>query len=777
MGGSQRIREWRKGIFLFALCVVAICFPVHVQAAETEQEVTIYGLNSSYLEKLSIPDNLPQSYQLNIGDGTNVTYSISSGSSAKVSADGLITPRYTYWKRYSGYSVSTSEEDYDYYTISAGDTKIIAKTATQSYTITVHVENYAVTYGDKIMDAYLAENITDDMSDKEIMEAIARFPASYDYSASYSGVYSMIIYGGGDCWASTDAIITLCEKKGIKAWSRNGNKDLGAGSGHKNAMAELNGTYYELEAGYSSSKTNGYRPYNVTVRTTLFSYYSSTNGLTIYQYDGYDTSGVLEIPETINGKEVAGLYNSALAGTNFSKILLPETLKSIGNYAFSGCRNLTSMTIPASVTSIGTSIFCDCNNLTNISIASGNTGYKVVNQVIYSKDGTTLVTCPTASKVTIPDTVTEIADYAFYYNANLQSITIPVSVVEMGEGAFGNCSKLSSVTIEGNGLTKIGTHCFRSNSSLTKIKIPASVKSLGAYAFGYCNKLKNIYFMGDAPEFGETINGTYYDQVFCSCTANVYYLKGNTTWTQEVLTNHGGTITWSMWNGIEITTDEDSTSKDNIEETKDGNKANTNEESDASDVGENAQYYDKKTGITIAITGNDKKNATLISVDKKNAKGSFTIPNTIKVDGVAYNITAIAKNAFKNNKKITKVTIGSNMKTIGANAFYGCKNLKTVKLGKNVTTIGDKAFYNCGKITSITIPSKVSKIGKQAFYKCKKLKKINIKTTKLTKKKVGSNAFKGIYSKATIKVPKKKWKVYKSMLRARGVSSKAKVQK
>lgn len=1055
MENLQKAKVWKKYIFLFILCAI-VFYPVHAQAAETDQEVTIYGLNSTYLEKIAIPDSLPQSHQLAMGGGTNVTYSVSSGSSAKVSADGRITPQYTYWKRYPGYSASVPEgQDYDYYTISAGDTKIIAKTSNKSYTITVHVKDYAITYGDGIMDAYLSKNVKEGMTDDEIMKAVAKFPASYDYSASYSGVYSMIIYGGGDCWASTSAIVTLCEKLGIKAWSRNGNKDPGAGSGHMNAMAELNGMYYELEAGYNMSKNDqGYRPYNVTVRDSLFSYYSSSNGLTVYQYDGNDTTGVLEVPETINGKTVTGIDKSAFSNTKFSEIILPDTLTSIGDFAFSSCSNLTSIKIPASVTSIGNSIFSSCKGLTNISVASGSTSYQMIDQAIYSKDGKTLVTCPAASQITIPDTVTKISDYAFYYNSNLQSITIPESVTEMGEGAFGNCSGLSSITMEGNGLTTIGTHCFRSDSSLSVVRIPASVKMLGAYAFSYCSKLKHVYFKGDAPTFGETIDGTFYDRVFYSCTAQAYYPEGNTTWTEDVLTNHDGTITWSAWAGTEtgsiaeaeitleqnsytytesditpavavtlgdktLTLDEDyivkytdnenagtatvtvigigsytghistnftiakakrslsaylgkrrimeqettdiyyassarggdctytsdnpsvatvdangvisgvsagtavitvqvgetenylaasaavkitvthdlngvmedgtvtdgkvkmkcpqchevfmatvptsfwtlwsfnhdpyyySTCKSNYQvwdilecdcfddsnadldemeiisrnssvvtitdnrylnfiadgvakvevrpkynpsigevytfyvgsaasgredKWQDGIPSKDDDKADA-DVGEKVNCYDQKTGITVSVTKGDKKNAVLLSVDKKHAKGSLVIPDTLKVDGTTYTITSIAKAAFKNNQKITKVTIGSNIKTIGEEAFSGCKNLKTMKLGKNVTDIGDKAFYNCRRITSITIPSKVNKIGKKAFYNCKKLKKITIKTSKLTAKKVGSKAFTGIYSKAVIKVPKSKLTAYKTLLRKKGVGKKAIIKK
>ena len=553
MKNLKKTITWNQNMFLtlFVLCMAVFAFPFHAQAEEADSEITIYGLDSSATEVISIPDEFPQGHQLTISSGKTVTYRVESGESAQVSSEGYISPKFTYWKRYPGYSTSVPEgQEYDYYTVETGDTTISANTGDRIYRVLVHVKNYSITYGDGVMDAYIKENINDTMSDEEVMKAVAKFPASYDYSASYSGVYSMIIYGGGDCWASTDAIITLCDKLGIKAWARNGNKDLGAGSGHMNAMAELNGKYYVLEAGYSMSKIDGYRPYDVTERKSLYSYRygSSANEIDIYQYDGYDTTGVLEIPETIEGKTVTGIEKSAFASTKFSEIILPDTLTSIGDFAFSSCQNLEKITIPASVTSLGSSVFTSCTGLKEIQVAQDNPNYIEKDQVIYSKDGATLITCPVAGKVTIPSTVTKIADYAFYYNPNLQTIIIPESVTQMGEGAFGNCSKLSSVTFAGNGITDIGTHCFRSNAALTVIRIPASVKMLGAYAFAYCNKLKYIYFMGDAPEFGETIDGTFYDRVFMGCTADAYYMEEK-AWRLEDLSDHDGTITWSTWDG------------------------------------------------------------------------------------------------------------------------------------------------------------------------------------------------------------------------------------
>ncbi len=115
---------------------------------------------------------------------------------------------------------------------------------------------------------------------------------------------------------------------------------------------------------------------------------------------------------------------------------------------------------------------------------------------------------------------------------------------------------------------------------------------------------------------------------------------------------------------------------------------------------------------------------------KKGVKGTVNIPDNITVNHVTYKVTEIAANAFKKNKKIRKVVI----------------------------------------------PSSIEKIGKQAFYGCKNLKNITVKTTKLTKKRVGSKAFFGIHAKTVIKVPKKKLSAYRKMLKARGVTKKEKVQ-
>ncbi len=197
----------------------------------------------------------------------------------------------------------------------------------------------------------------------------------------------------------------------------------------------------------------------------------------------------------------------------------------------------------------------------------------------------------------------------------------------------------------------------------------------------------------------------------------------------------------------------------------------------------------KVNGVTYKVTAVDGKNeVAYVKADIKVSK--VVIPSSIVLDGITYNVTSIAENAFSGNKTITTVSIPLTVTKIGANAFKGCIKLKSITIPKNVTEIGNNAFYNCKKLTTlkfngtkltkigkgafrkcaslktVTIPKSVTEIGKDAFRDCKKLKKITIKGTKL--KKVGKNAFKNIHKSPTIKVPKSKKKIYKNLLKKAG---------
>lgn len=120
------------------------------------------------------------------------------------------------------------------------------------------------------------------------------------------------------------------------------------------------------------------------------------------------------------------------------------------------------------------------------------------------------------------------------------------------------------------------------------------------------------------------------------------------------------------------------------------------------------------------VTSTKSKTVKVVAIRNKK-RTSLKIPEKVYYAGKNYKITAIAKMAFKNNKKLKSVTIGNNVKTVGESAFAGCKMLNKITIGKNVTSIGTKAFYGCKKLKQIKIrSSKLKKIGKRAFWKISK---------------------------------------------------------
>jgi hypothetical protein len=160
----------------------------------------------------------------------------------------------------------------------------------------------------------------------------------------------------------------------------------------------------------------------------------------------------------------------------------------------------------------------------------------------------------------------------------------------------------------------------------------------------------------------------------------------------------------------------------------------------------------------VTITGKGNYTGTLV--------GSFEITvkkgSTYKVGNYKYKITS-AKTDGKGTVTLTKVVKKTSTVNIGATVKIGGKSFK-------ITAIGKDAFKNNKKIKKLTIGKNVTSIGKNAFYGCKKLKKITIKTKKLKSNKVGSKAFAGIKANVKIKAPKTKKLAYKKILYKKGIN-------
>ena len=266
-------------------------------------------------------------------------------------------------------------------------------------------------------------------------------------------------------------------------------------------------------------------------------------------------------------------------------------------------------------------------------------------------------------------------------------------------------------------VTSIGNEVFFGCSELTSIEIPSSVTSIGDLAFWFCSGLKDVYYTGTQEQWNAISFGSGGDAL------NVFGAY-----------------------------DEDLRQNISIPFT-----LHCNYSRPKPDVPAAGTSLKEKTGREFKVTESDgsesKPSVTLTKLSAKEKKAKkVTIPKTVTINNVKYQVTGIAAKAFKNSKKLQTVVIPDTVTEIGTGSFEGCKKLKSVTIGKNVTSIGKNAFKNC-----------------------KNLKKITVKSTKL--KKVGKGALTGINRKCVIKVPKKQLKSYKRLFKGKGQKKSVKIKK
>ena len=370
----------------------------------------------------------------------------------------------------------------------------------------------------------------------------------------------------------------------------------------------------------------------------------------------------------MEGEDEATLINYTGGET---EVVIPEVIlgKKITSIrgAFSGCSYITSITIPDSVTSIEGHAFSGCSGLTSI---------------------------------IIPDSVTWIGGAAFEGCSSLTSIILPKGVTRIGRGVFEGCSSLTSITLP-KSVTSIGRGAFDGCSSLTSITLPKSVTTIENYAFRDCSSLTSITILKGVTSIGwcDIFEGCYNLVISCYKDSDIYE--------------------YAIENNIPV-------------KLIDGTATPAPATPTATPAKKGTTLTVSSKKIKVKVTSSSKKNPTVTITkftDKKAKK--LTIPATVKVKGVTYKVTAISDKAFKGNKKLTTVTIGSNVTKIGKEAFSGCKNLKKIAVtaGK-LKTISKNAFKGINKKATITV--KGTKKAKTALKKQLKKKSIGyVKTWKI----------------------------------------------
>ncbi len=259
----------------------------------------------------------------------------------------------------------------------------------------------------------------------------------------------------------------------------------------------------------------------------------------LVNYIGNET--VLQLPENYEGNDydinAYAFYNN----NKITSVTIPDSVTSIGSYAFDGCTNIKSATIPTLAIS-----YIPKNSLQTVVITSGNSigesafsGCKSLESITIPDGVTTIGSnafrgCTSLESITIPDSVTSIGDYVFSGCTSLANITIPESVTSIGSRAFWGCTYLKSVTF-GNisKLETIGELAFDDCTKLTNITIPGSVTSIGYGAFSGCTSLKNITI----PDSVTSIGGW----AFSGCTnLKEVTFKNTTGWKVSQNSNMSG---------------------------------------------------------------------------------------------------------------------------------------------------------------------------------------------------------------------------------------------
>ena len=359
-----------------------------------------------------------------------------------------------------------------------------------------------------------------------------------------------------------------------------------------------------------------------------------------------------------------------------TELNIPNTVTEIKPNAFYGCSSLTSVVIGDSVTSIGNTAFYDCTSLTSV----------VIGDSVTSIGSSAFSGCSSLTEIVIPDSVTSIGDWAFRNCTSLTEIVIPDSVTSIGSSAFGSCTSLTSVVI-GDSVTSIGENAFYDCTSLTEIVIPDSVTSIGNYVFSNCGSLTEIVIPDSVTSIGES--------AFLDCSS---------------LT--------------EIVIPDSVTS-----------------------IGEGA-FLDcsSLTEMTIPFVGATKDGTSnsyfgyIFGASSYSYNSSY-VPTSLKK--VTVTGGTIGSYAFRYCSSLTEIVISDSVTSIGGSAFYGCGSLTSVEIGDSVTSIGDHAFDDCSSLTEIVIPDSVTSIGDYAFDFCSRLTSVVIGDSVTS---IGYEAFRGCSS-------------------------------
>ena len=432
--------------------------------------------------------------------------------------------------------------------------------------------------------------------------------------------------------------------------------------------------------------------------------------------------------------------------------VIPNGVKSIGSYAFSGCDKLKRVKIPDSVTSIGKRAFSSCVNLSNVEIGGGvesigeeafyyctnlnritlksNSRYYVSGNCLIDKETKTLLVGTNNS--VIPYGVRAIGAGAFSGHDQLRKIDIPDSVVEIRLGAFIECVQLKTINLP-EGIETISSAAFYGCSNLENVIIPNSVSRIESSAFGGCSNLENVIIPNGVSCIA---SGTFSG---CEKITNIvipdnitrieHLAFGYCTSLRSVsIGKNVSSIGTSAFDGCNL--DSIIVDDENTHYYVEGNCL-IGETLDASGkIGEEIVYEHNITliaGTNKSIIPDSVTKIAETAFSGRKSLSSIVIPDGVtKIGRSAFsectNLSTVEirgevdslSSTFENCKNLKNVNISGSVASIGG-AFGGCTSLEKIKLPYGVTCIGSSSFYGCTNLYDIDIPDSITSISRDAF--------------------------------------------------------------
>ena len=353
--------------------------------------------------------------------------------------------------------------------------------------------------------------------------------------------------------------------------------------------------------------------------------------------------------------------------TNLTSIEIPNSVTSIGEYAFSGCTSLTSIEIPNSVTSIGGSAFYNCASLTSITIPNGVT----------SIENYTFQNCMSLTSIEIPNNVTEIGEYAFNSCSLLRNVTIGSGIELIDESAFGNCHQIGSLTIEATTPPALGEGAFLFGND-APIYVPCDSVDTYKEAKGWSN---------------------YSDMIACHNPNAIITYRASKQLTETETYDDGGLHTNAFFdaNGQQLTM---------------LNHIFNNNTSAGTIVfnGDIAEIGDAAFAGCLTLMDIDIPNSVTEIGDN-----AFNNCNGLASIDIPSSATSIGEGAFQDCSNLADINIPNGVTTINDDTFYGCSNLGSITIPSNVTSIGDYAFNECYNLTTTLESTTPPTLGENAF--------------------------------------------------------------